>query len=102
MGVNDMCDRADGLGPFDFKSPYVSVTWVLGAVGCFGTMLVMDLGFVKGAEEAFAVLPIKVNAPVSLPWLAYFFPHTWSKFLGKPLLTPTPGANRKTSLIAPC
>ena len=33
-----MCERADGLKPFNFKIPYVSAAWVLGAVGCSGTV----------------------------------------------------------------
>ena len=70
-----MYERTDGLKLFNFKSPYVSAAWVLGAVGLFGTMLVLDLAFVKGTKEAFAVLLIIVvfaGAPLALAfWLDY-------------------------------
>jgi len=52
-------------------------------------MLVLDLGFVKGTKEAFAVLLIKVKASVPLAQLTYLFLHPWSNFIGKPLM-PTP------------
>ena len=64
-----MYERTDGLKPLNFKSPYVTAAWVLGAVGCYGTLLVLDLEFVKGTKEAFAVLLITVvlaGAPLAL------------------------------------
>ena len=78
-----MYKSADGPKLFNFKSPYVPAAWVLRAVGCFGNMLVVDLGFVKRTKEAFAVLTIKVEAPVPLARFAYLFLHPWSKFSGK-------------------
>ena len=70
-----MYERTDGLKLFNFKSPYVSAAWALGAVGCFGATLVLDLEFVKGTKEAFAVLLITAvfaGAPLALAfWLDY-------------------------------
>ena len=70
-----MYERTDGLKPLNFKSPYVTAAWALGAVGFFGTLLVLDLEFVKGTKEAFAVLLITVvfaGAPLALAfWLDY-------------------------------
>ena len=70
-----MYERIDGLKPLYFKSPYVTAACVLGAVGCFGTLLGLDLEFVKGTKEAFAVLLITVvfaGAPLALAfWLDY-------------------------------
>ena len=75
MGGKAVFERTDGLKPFNFKSPYVTAAWILGAVGCFGTLLVLDLEFVKGTKEAFAVLLITVvfaGAPLALAfWLDY-------------------------------
>ena len=75
MGGKAMYERTDGLQLFNFKSPYVSAAWVLGAVGFFGTMLVLDLEFVRGTKEAFAVLLITVvfaGVPLALAfWLDY-------------------------------
>ena len=68
-----MCERTDGLKPINFKSPYVMAAWVLGAVGFFGTLLVLDVELVKGTKEAFAVMLMTVvfaGAPVALAfWL---------------------------------
>ena len=70
-----MYHRTDGLKLFNFKSPYVSAAWVLGAVGFFGTLLVLDVELVKGTKEAYAVLLITVvfaGAPLALAfWLDY-------------------------------
>ena len=75
MGGKAVYERTDGLKPLNFKSPYVTAAWALGAVGCFGTLLVLDLEFVKGTKEAFAVLLITVvfaGAPLALAfWLDY-------------------------------
>lgn len=68
-----MYHRTDGLKLFNFKSPYVSAAWVLGAVGFFGVLLVLDVELVKGTKEAYAVLLITVvfaGAPLALAfWL---------------------------------
>lgn len=70
-----MYHRTDGLKLFNFKSPFVSAAWVLGAVGFFGALLVLDVELVKGTKEAYAVLLITVvfaGAPLALAfWLDY-------------------------------
>ena len=75
MGGKAVYERTDGLKPLNFKSPYVTAAWALSAVGCFGTLLELDLEFVKGTKEAFAVLLITVvfaGAPLALAfWLDY-------------------------------
>ena len=75
MGSKAVYERTDGLKLFNFKSPYVSAAWVLGAVGFFGTLLVLDVELMKGTKEAFAVMLITVmfaGAPVALAfWLDY-------------------------------
>lgn len=65
--------RTDGLGVFNFQSPYVSAARVLGALGFFGTLLVLDVGLVKETKKAYAVLLITAvfaGAPLALAfWL---------------------------------
>ena len=67
--------RTNGLKVFNFKSPYVSAAWVLGAVGFFGTLLVLDVELVKGTKEAYAALLMTLvfaGVPVALAfWLDY-------------------------------
>ena len=75
MGGKAVYERTDALKLFNFKSPYVSAAWVLGAVGFFGALLVLDVELVKGTKEAYAALLMTVvfaGAPLALAfWLDY-------------------------------
>lgn len=46
-----MYERTYGLKPLNFKSPYVTAAWALGTVGCFGTLLVLDLEYMRNATS---------------------------------------------------
>ena len=89
-----MSGRTDGLKPLNCKSPYVTAAWVLGAVGCFGNILALDLEFVTGTKEAFAVLLI--TAVFARTPLALAF---WSDYLEVPENARDLSGEEKSSLL---